>query len=175
MSAIKFDFGESVTPGSINHPYELKFSSLVCRGDEQSLGNDISAIYCFYSLVEKGSTMVPRLLYIGKSKDLRTRLLRHAKKPVGFPEGKKVVTIEDLKDYLCDPEDVNRQCFYAYSLLDGRSLEKCEAAMIKRFQPSINIQAKNSLGCHAESYFRIRGKYVYSPLESGILYHVAKD
>ena len=76
---------------------------------------------------------------------------------------------------LRDPDDVSRKCFYAYALLDGRSLEKCEAAMIKQFKPYINIKAKKSLGCHDESYFRVVGEYVWSPLAKGKVYHVVKD
>ena len=177
MSAMKFDLDASSRPGSMECPYDLAFNAYLYKGHEQSLDtkSKMSAIYCFYSLVEENDKTTPRLLYIGKSNDLRTRLLQHAKKPDGFPNDKKTVEVEDLDDYLCDPDDVNRKCFYAYALLDGRSLEKCEAAMIKQFKPPINIKAKKSLGCHDESYLTIGGKYVWPPLKKGKVYHVVKD
>ena len=175
MSAMKFDLDASSLPGSMECPYDLIFDLYVYKDNERSLAEHISALYCFYSLVKIDGKETPRLLYIGESKDLRTRLLQHAKKPDGFPNDKKTVEVEDLDDYLCDPDDVNRKCFYAYALLDGRSLKKCEAAMIKQFQPPINIKAKKSLGCHEESYFKVGGKWFWYPLEANKVYHVPKD
>ena len=177
MRAIKLNLGEMAKPesGSLECPYDLVFDFYVYKGHEKSIDDDVSAIYCFYSLVGEEGKEIPKLLYIGKSKDLRTRLMKHAVKPDGFPKNKKTVKVEDLDDYLCDPDDVDRKCFYAYALLDGRSLKKCEAAMIKKFQPLINIKAKKSLGCHDESYFKIGGKWVWYPLEANKVYHVPKD
>ena len=177
MCTTKSDFGTDAKPGSKERPYNLVFNSYVYKGQEQTLDpkDTISAIYCFYSLVDKDGKPTPRLLYIGKSIDLRTRLMKHAVIPDGFSKGKKTVEVEDLDDYLCDPDDVDRKCFYAYAPLDGRSLEKCEAAMIKQFKPLINIKAKKSLGCHDESYFKIGGMYFWPPLENGRVYHVVKD
>lgn len=177
MSEMRFDLDASSLPGSMECPYELAFNAYLYKGHEQSLDtkSKMSAIYCFYSLLEEEGKTTPRLLYIGKSNDLRGRLMKHAVMPVGFPMDKTTVKIEDLDDYLCDPDDVSRKCFYAYALLDGRSLEKCEAAMIKQFKPYINIKAKKSLGCHDESYFRVVGEYVWSPLAKGKVYHVVKD
>lgn len=177
MSAMKFDLDASSLPGSMECPYDLAFNAYLYKGHEQSLDakSKMSAIYCFYSLVEEEGKTTPRLLYIGKSNDLRCRLMKHAVMPVGFPMDKTTVKIEDLDDYLCDPDDVSRKCFYAYALLDGRSLKKCEAAMIKQFQPPINIKAKKSLGCHEESYFKVGGKWFWYPLEANKVYHVPKD
>ena len=112
-------------------------------------------------------------LYIGKALDLKKRFKQHANPPEGLNASGKV-EIDDLDDYLCDPDKAERKCFYAYARLDGRSLKKCEAAMIKQFQPVINIKAKKSLGCHDESYFKIEGQYVYDVVQKGT-YHVKKD
>ena len=117
MCTTKSDFGTDAKPGSKERPYNLVFNSYVYKGQEQTLDpkDTISAIYCFYSLVDKDGKPTPRLLYIGKSIDLRTRLMKHAVIPDGFSKGKKTVEVEDLDDYLCDPDDVDRKCFYAYA------------------------------------------------------------
>jgi len=164
-----------VESGTKALPYDLQFENYVWKGKEGSLSqNAVSAIYCFYSCWKDrlGKDNI-RLLYIGKSLDLKTRLMQHAKRPNGFAKQGSVM-VKDLDDYLCDPEDVERPCFYAYALLDGRSLKKCEAAMIKQFKPRINIENTKTLGCHDESYFNISGKYVYDCIEKKT-YHVLKD
>ena len=176
MSALKLSIDGDANPGSKGKPYKLTFNNYVLAGNESSLQNDISAIYCFYSMDNSTTNDTKyKLLYIGKSKNLKARLLQHAIKPKDFPANQKTVTKEQLGDFLCDPDDITRKCFYAYATLDGRSLEKCEAAMIKQFQPRLNSKAKETIGCHDESYFMIEGKYFYSPLQRGIVYHVGND
>lgn len=160
--------------GTEEKPYNLVFDEYIWKGNESEVQAELSGIYCFYAVRKNANGKeYSKLLYIGKALDLRARFLKHSRPPKGFKQSGEV-EIKDMDDYLCDPEDVTRKCFYAYAELDGRSLEKCEAAMIKEFQPIINIQGKKTLGCHDESYFKIDGKHVYGGVSKGT-YHVEKD
>lgn len=157
--------------GSQEHPYVLDFDTCVQAGKESTVA-DISAIYFFYSRVWNWilKTYSYKLLYIGKSKELGTRLKRHAIKPKKFPE-KGSVDLDLMEDFLCDPEDVTRACFYTYAKLDGRSLKKCEAALIRHYRPVLNEKTIKTLGCHEESWFTIVGDKLYGKVTAGT-YHV---
>ena len=92
---------------------------------------DVSAIYCLYSTKDNGcgGRKLNNLLYIGKtvaSNGFRNRCLQHLD--------------PNRDDYLHNTEDdcPDRLCWYTYAVVDGRSLEKCEAAMIKEFKPALN-------------------------------------
>ncbi len=165
---------ENYGSGTETDPYQLDFKKWIYQGEESNVEDGLSGIYCFYSVwKDKENENCFRLLYIGKALDLKKRFKQHANPPEGLNASGKV-EIDNLDDYLCDPDKAERKCFYAYARLDGRSLRKCEAAMIKQFQPVINIKAKKSLGCHDESYFKIEGQYVYDVVQKGT-YHVKKD
>ena len=160
--------------GAKDAPYQLNFSKWIYQGEDAKVEDEVSGIYCFYSVWRDAKSQDHyRLLYIGKALDLKARFKQHANRPQNLAKSGKV-EIKDLDDYLCDPDHSERKCFYAYAELDGRSLKKCEAAMIKQFQPIINIKGKKTLGCHEESYFTIAGRYVYDVVSNGT-YHVAKD
>ena len=110
---------------------------------------NISAIYCLFSTKSdgQGGRVLDKLLYIGKttaSNGFRNRCLQHL----------------DPKrdDYLHNTADSCQDtlCWYTYAPLDGRSLEKCEAALIKQFSPVLN---RNSPAHNSTSRLIISGKF----------------
>ena len=143
--------------------YLLDFEEGVCNAKSKILakgGNDpkmeykvpdVSAIYCLYSTKDngRGGRCLNNLLYVGKtvaSNGFRNRCLQHLD-----PERDDYLhnTIDDCPDNLC---------WYTYALLDGRSLEKCEAAMIKLFKPPLN---KNAPAHNGVSNLEINGRYAW--------------
>ena len=110
---------------------------------------NISAIYCLFSTKSdgQGGRVLDKLLYIGKttaSNGFRNRCLQHL-------DPKRA-------DYLHNTEDdcPDNLCWYTYAPLDGRSLEKCEAAMIKNFPTPLN---KNHPSHNSPSQLIISGKF----------------
>jgi len=144
-----------------NDPFVMSFDSYVYSGDMDKIGDKVSAIYFFYSIRMKNGKEFGHMLYIGKAEDLKKRISQHEVRPSTVPK-MGPVTIDKLGDYLCDLEDVTRKCYYTYAEVDGRRLERFEAAAIKVFQPVINIKNKKSFGCHKESWFKCTGKYAYA-------------
>lgn len=165
--------GETTGDGnSESSPFDLCFANAFYKGKCNIKSNDISAIYFFYSIwTDSKNTRHTRLLYIGKALDLKRRVSQHEVVPKDFPLVGSV-DVKELDDYLCDPDDVNRECFYAYANVDGRKLERFEAAAIEVFQPIINIRNKKGLGCHVESWFKCSGTYAY---EGSAVQHAAPD
>lgn len=110
---------------------------------------NISAIYCLFSTKDngKGGRILDKLLYIGKttaSNGFRNRCLQHL-------DPERDDYLHNTADSCPDPS-----CWYTYAPLDGRSLEKCEAAMIKQFSPLLN---KNSPSHNSPSQLIISGKF----------------
>ena len=110
---------------------------------------NISAIYCLFSTKDNGhgGRSLDKLLYIGKttaSNGFRNRCLQHL----------------DPKrdDYLHNTEDdcPDNLCWYTYAHLDGPSLKKCEAAMIKKFPTALN---KNHPSHNSPSQLIISGRF----------------
>ena len=92
---------------------------------------NISAIYCLFSTKDDGhgGRSLNNLLYIGKttaSNGFRNRCLQHL-------DPKRDDYLHNTKDNCPD-----NLCWYTYAPLDGRSLERCEAAMIKKFPAPLN-------------------------------------
>ena len=104
---------------------------------EVNLVTNETAVYCLFSTAVDPKTnkrQFGTLLYIGKTSaagesttGFRTRCLQHLD-----PNRDDYLhnTVDDCPD--CD-------CWYAYANVDARSLDKCEAAMIKCFnKPPLN-------------------------------------
>lgn len=132
--------------------YNEESKILAKRGNGQKMEYkvpDASAIYCLYSTKDngRGGRSLNNLLYVGKtvaSNGFRNRCLQHL-------DPKRNDYLHNTTD--CCPDNL---CWYTYAVLDGRSLEKCEAAMIKRFKPPLN----KSVPAHNEvSILEIKGRY----------------
>lgn len=161
MNLIVNEITEVEAGNSREKPFLLNFNDFVLPDKGEELPDNLSALYFFYSFwKDKNGRQYEKLLYIGKAKDLKVRIKQHGVKPKNFPEVGSV-PLDKLGDYLCDIDDVTKKCFYAYAKVDGRKLERYEAAAIKVFQPLINIKNKKSLGCHQESWFKCAGGYSY--------------
>ena len=138
--------------GVYNNESEIKKVIQTQEGEEHQWAvPNISAIYCLFSTKDDGhgGRLLDKLLYIGKttaSKGFRNRCLQHL----------------DPKrdDYLHNTEDdcPDNLCWYTYAPLDGRSLEKCEAAMIKKFPTALN---KNHPSHNSPSQLIISGRFAY--------------
>ena len=124
--------------------YKLQFDNYCWRGNENTAPN-VSGIYCVYSCVKQaGQFFVSELLYIGQAGDLRQRLSQHTTKG----------------DF--DRELVNgKVVFYTWALVDGRSLNACEAAMIYHFQPPYNQQCRNSFTGHGITSVESSGRWAF--------------
>ncbi len=162
---MKFKLSEnSVAPAegdSEENPFVMKFDSKVYPRDVSALPDGLSVIYFFYSSFSKDDDkQYRRLLYIGQASDLKKRIRQHSKMPEGFPCSGSV-EVKDLGDFLCDIDDVTRECYYTYARVDGRKLNRYEAAAIKVFKPVINVKNKKTLGCHVESWFKCAGVYAW--------------
>ena len=140
----------SFDKGVYNDESKIKKVIQTEKGEEpQWAVPNISAIYCLFSTKDDGhgGRLLDKLLYIGKttaSNGFRNRCLQHL----------------DPKrdDYLHNTEDdcPDNLCWYTYAPLDGRSLEKCEAAMIKNFPTPLN---KNHPANNSPSQLIISGEF----------------
>ena len=132
---------------------------------------DVTAVYCLLSTNPKpqgeGRTW-GRLLYIGKTSaagesttGFRTRCLQHLD-----PKRKDYLhnTVDNCPD--CD-------CWYGYAEIDARSLDKCEAALIKCFgMPPLNKVAPSHL---SPSKLCISGSAVPSSMHGTIVVPADKE
>lgn len=157
---------------SSDRPFVMHFDKAIWKENADDLDDGLSVIYFVYSCWEDNDkNKHSHLLYIGQAEDLKKRIKQHNKKPETVPNTGSV-TVEKLGDYLCDLSDVTRGCFYAYAEVDGRLLDRYEAAAIKVFQPEINIKNKKTLECHLESWFKCVGNYAY---KANIVQHALRD
>ena len=125
--------------------YALDFSGYCWQGLESSVGED-SGIYCAYSCRNiNGQMLVDRLLYIGQSDNLRRRLSQHTASGKFQPE-----------------IDQGKSVFYSYAVLDGRSLDACEAAMIHHFRPPYNEQSTATFQGHDATTVTSSGRWAFS-------------
>lgn len=137
--------------------------------------DDIPAIYCLFStkrIKPEGRPEISRLLYIGKTKNLRTRLMQHL-----YPTIKDKDTGKEKKnyDYLHDDSGIpDSECFYSYAKLSANSLDKCEAGLINKFTPPLNKSRNTStMGNHGPCEFHVSGDCAYTPIKGD--YKVSDD
>lgn len=170
--SLKRLIAEFLSGNSARSPFELKFDNYVWKGGSSKLQDNLSVVYFFYSIRKNvAGKDFSHLLYIGKALDLKVRIRQHEVIPKNFP-GQGSVDKDKLEDYLCDPQEVTRKCFYAYALVDGRKLERYEAAAIHVFNPELNKRNVQTFGGHVETWFKCSGKYNYT---GDAIHHVAKD
>ena len=150
MKKRAIEYALSFDDGVYNNESAIKKVVKKGHGDESvNVVPNVSAIYCLFSTKDngRGGRALAKLLYIGKttaSNGFRNRCLQHLN--------------PKREDYLHNTEDncPDNQCWYTYATLDGRLLEKCEAAMIKQFSPPLN---KNDPTNDSPSRIIISGKF----------------
>ena len=134
--------------------YDLNFARYCWRGNEDT-APESSGVYCAYSCVkQEGQLFVDELLYVGQTGNLRNRLKEHTSSGKFKPE-----------------LDAGKVVFYAWAVLDGRSLTACEAAMISHYRPRYNEQLKDGfrghdvtrVSCSGEWAFRVKGEFTEEP------------
>ncbi|WP_323883111.1 GIY-YIG nuclease family protein [Aeromonas hydrophila] len=87
-----------------------------------------SGIYCVYRCVYNSETdkvSLKKLIYIGQSEDVRTRLANHNK-------------LESWKKHLNKGETL---C-YTFGAVPASDLDRCESALIFHHQPPVNVEYK---------------------------------
>ena len=134
--------------------YVLNFDNYCWMGNE-STAPECGGIYCVFSCNRAGSQLlVDELLYIGQTANFRRRFEEHTASGRFSPE-----------------TAAGKVVFFAYALLDGRSLNACEAALVYHFQPRYNESLRESFSGHDVTTvsaggrwaFRIAGSFVQNP------------
>ncbi len=105
--------------------YELEFDGY---WRESAMGSipDKSGIYCVFSCVHsqaKNTVSLKKLIYIGESGDVRSRLANHEK-------------LDDWKNHVKQGEEL---CF-SFAPAPSASRVRCEAAMIFKHEPPVNTE-----------------------------------
>ena len=155
-------------------PYDLHFDNYAWAGSCSAMPEK-AGIYCMYSVKVVGNeSQLDKLEYIGKALNLKQRIEKHCRKPELDADGRPTDKSASPSEYLYNHDNPKAKCFYTYALLDGRSLETCEASMIKQFKPDINTKYTKTLGCHAAARIVVSGKYAYAPISAGT-YDIEED
>lgn len=131
-----------INENSTVHDYQLVFDGYWVQGRERSLPAE-AGIYCVYAASHDRQTdrvRLVRLLYIGKSVDVRARHQDHE----GVASWRAKLSSGEI---LC----------YSFAPLAKQSLPICEAAMIFKHQPICNDVCKDSFS-HGTTRVRTSGR-----------------
>lgn len=130
-----------IRANEVVHEYDLDFKGYWVEGKESLLPAQ-AGIYCVYACVlnsTANTVALNRLLYIGRSDNIRTRHVEHESKP----KWRRQLANGEL---LC----------YSAAICSSQSVEICEAAMIRQHKPACNELGRLSFN-HGATRVRTRG------------------
>lgn len=131
-----------INENSTVHDYQLAFDGYWTQGQEPYLPAE-SGIYCVYAAIHNQQTdrvRLLRVLYVGKSVDVRARHQNH----------------EGLASWKAQLSSGETLC-YSFAPLARQSLSICEAAMIFKHQPICNDACRDSFS-HGATRIRTSGR-----------------
>lgn len=133
----------------MNKSFELDINDS-CWEDAYGLVPNVAGIYFVYACFQgpDGRWFSGDLVYIGEASDLKSRISQHANASDGTDNLHKGLLA------------IYKKLWYTYAFFDGSESDRklCEAALIYKHKPILNVQNKDRFCSHADVGIVLRGE-----------------